>query len=133
MALPVMRFEDLVSFLVTKASPGQVITLTVLRGEETLEIPVTLGERPSSSAAATPVAPAEPGVDGINAREAIKIATDAAEEEGLLTGEVTERIAAPDVVDDADVWVVELVTENETVEVTIDTLTGDVLEIGLKE
>ena len=56
--IPVMRFEDLVSFLVVKASPGQVITLTVLRGEETLEIPVTLGERPATAATARTVPPA---------------------------------------------------------------------------
>ena len=128
--LPVMRFEDLVSFLVTKAAPGQVITLTILRGDETMEIPVTLGERPSASATSSPQ-PQLPDEDGINAREAISIATDAAEEEGLLTGEVSERIAAPDVLDGLDVWVVELVTENETVEVTIDTLTGEVIDIGL--
>jgi 2-alkenal reductase len=125
----VMRFEDLVSFLVTKASPGQVITLTILRGDETLDVPVTLGERPSASAAITPSLPDE---DGINAREAIGIATEAAEEEGLITGEVTERIATPDVLEGIDVWVVELVTENETVVVTVDTLTGEVLDLSVE-
>jgi 2-alkenal reductase len=124
--IPVMRFEDLVSFLVTRASPGQVITLTVLRGEEQLEIPVTLGERPSTSAAPST---GEPEDDTINAREAIDIATDAAEEEELLTGEITERIATPDEVDGVEVWVVELVTENETIAVTIDQATGEVLDI----
>lgn len=127
--LTVLRFEDLVSFLVTKASPGQVITLTIQRDGETLEIPVTLGERPSGSANATPQLPDE---DGVNAREAIEIATDAAEEEGLLTGEITERIASPDVVEGIDVWIVELVTDNETVVVTVDTLTGEVLALDVQ-
>ncbi|MCC6458643.1 MAG: trypsin-like peptidase domain-containing protein [Caldilineaceae bacterium] len=125
----VMRFEDLISFLVTKASPGQVITLTVLRGDETLDVPVTLGERPSGRASASAARPDE---DGINARKAIELATDAAEEEELITGEVTERIATPEVLEGVDVWVVELVTENETVTVTIDTLTGEVLDIGVE-
>jgi hypothetical protein len=71
--------------------------------------------------------------DGVNAREAIEIATDAAEEAELLTGEVTERIATPDVVDDVDVWVVELVTENETVVVTIDAASGEVLDLETQE
>lgn len=123
---PVMRFEDLVSYLVTQASPGQVITLTVIRGEETLEIPVTLGERPSTSAAPTVEAPDE---EGINAREAIEIATSAAEEADALTAEVDERIATPDEVDGLTVWIVELVTANETVTVTVDDATGEVIDI----
>lgn len=127
--LPVMRFEDLVSFLVTKASPGQVIMLTVLRGDETLDVPVTLGERPSTSASTRPSLPDEAGV---NAREAINIATAAAEEEGLITGDVTESIATPDVQDGVDVWVVELVMEDETVVVTVDTLTGEVLDLSVE-
>jgi serine protease Do len=125
----VMRFEDLISFLVTKASPGQVITLTILRGDETLDVPVTLGERPSGTASTVPTLPDE---DGVNAREAIEIATEAAEEEGLITGDVTERIATPDVQGGVDVWIVELVTENETVTVTINTLTGEVLDLSVE-
>ena len=34
------------------------------------------------------------------------------------------------VLDGVDVWVVELVTENETVVVTVDALTGDVLDLS---
>jgi serine protease Do len=127
--ITVNRFEDLVSFLVTQASPGQEITLTVLRGDETLEIPVTLGERPATNATPTAEVPDDTGV---NAREAIEIATEAAEEEGLITGEVTERIATPDEVDGASVWVVEIVTENETVVATVDELTGEVLSVELQ-
>lgn len=125
----ILRFEDLVSFLVTKASPGQEITLSILRGDETLEVPVTLGERPSISESATPELPDE---DGVNAREAIEIATDAAEEAELLTGEITERIATPDVLEGVDVWIVELTTENEVVEVTVSSETGEVLDLGVK-
>jgi S1-C subfamily serine protease len=117
---------EFVSFLVTEASPGQVITLTVQREGETLEIPVTLGERPANSASASPQLPDE---EGVNAREAIAIATEAAEAEGALTGEITERLSSADVVDGIDVWIVELVTENETVFVTVDALTGEVLSI----
>ena len=131
--IPVMRFEDLVSFLVVQASPGQTITLTVLRGEETLEVPVVLGERPAPAASATQTLPdEEEDAEGISAREAIDIATNAAEEEGLLTGEIAERIATPDVLDGADVWVVELVTENETVRVTVDSLSGEVLGLEIE-
>lgn len=128
--IPVMRFEDLVSFLVTRASPGQVITLTVLRDDEQMEIPVTLGERPSTSAVPTAI---EPEDEDINARDAIDIATETAEEEDVLTGEITERLAAPDEVDGVEVWIVELITENEIVTVTIDRATGEVLDLEVGE
>jgi hypothetical protein len=103
-----------------------VITLKVLRDGEELDIPVTLGERPSAGPATVPVSPES---DGINAREAIQIATRAAEDEELLTGEITERIATPDEVEGLAVWVVELVTENETVVVTVDEATGEVISV----
>jgi 2-alkenal reductase len=128
--IPVMRFEDLVSFLVTRASPGQVITLTILRDDEQIDIPVTLGERPSTSAAPSAV---EPEDESVNARDAIDIATEAAEAEAVLTGEITERLAAPDAVDGVEVWIVELITENETVTVTIDRATGEVLDLEVSE
>jgi len=128
--IPVKRFEDLVSFLVTKASPGDVINLSVLRGDEELEIPVTLGERPSTSATASN-APA-PGEEGVNAREAIDIATKAAKEKGMLEGDITERIATPDTLDGVDVWIVELVTADEDVTVTVNKATGEVLDITSK-
>jgi len=129
-SIPVARFEDLVSFLVTKASPGQEITLSILRGDEKMDIPVTLGERPSTSASASN-APA-PGEDGVNAREAIDIATKAAKEKDLLKGDVTERIATPDTVDGVEVWIVELVTADEDVTVTINKATGEVLDLTSK-
>ena len=42
----IQRFDDLLRYLINNKSPGDTITLTVLRGEEQLEIPVTLGRRP---------------------------------------------------------------------------------------
>lgn len=125
--IPVARFEDLVSFLVTKASPGQKITLTILRGDKKMDIPVTLGERPSTSATASNAqAPSE---EGVNAREAIDIATKAAKDKGMLKGDITERIATPDTLNGTDVWVVELVTKDEDISVTVDKGTGEVLDI----
>ena len=44
---PVRRFEDLVSYLVTKATPGDTARLTLLRDGERMEVPVVLGERPA--------------------------------------------------------------------------------------
>jgi S1-C subfamily serine protease len=44
--LPVANFNQLLSYLITNKSPGDTVILTVLRGGQSLEIPVTLGERP---------------------------------------------------------------------------------------
>ena len=39
-------FGDLVSYLVSSTTPGQVIELTVIRDGKTIQLPLTLGERP---------------------------------------------------------------------------------------
>jgi len=44
--LQVANFDQLLSYLIANKSPGETVVLTVLRGGQTLEIPVTLGERP---------------------------------------------------------------------------------------
>jgi 2-alkenal reductase len=42
----VNTFDELLSYLITNKSPGDVVVLTVLRDGQSMEIPVTLGERP---------------------------------------------------------------------------------------
>ena len=42
---PIRFMDDLITYLVENTEPGDQITLTVLRGAETLELEVTLGER----------------------------------------------------------------------------------------
>ena len=42
----VEKFDDLLGYIVQKAKVGQTVTLRILRGGETQEIEVTLGERP---------------------------------------------------------------------------------------
>ncbi len=122
---PVRRFEDLVSYLVTRAAPGQTVTLTVLRDGAEQEIAVALTERPSQPVAASSEAPR----DGINARAAIAIAEAAVKESGDLTGEITEKMAMPEERDGKSVWVVELATADDAATVVVDAETGDVVEI----
>jgi 2-alkenal reductase len=43
---PVRRFDDLLSYLITNKSPGDTVVLTVMRGSEQMDVPVTLGKRP---------------------------------------------------------------------------------------
>lgn len=44
--LEVRTFDDLLSYLITKTSPGQEIVLLVIRDSEEVEIPVIIGARP---------------------------------------------------------------------------------------
>jgi S1-C subfamily serine protease len=43
---PVVTFDDMTRYLALHKSPGDTVTLTVLRGAQQLEIPVVLGTRP---------------------------------------------------------------------------------------
>jgi S1-C subfamily serine protease len=45
---PVMGFEDLTAYLFAKTTPGQTVTLTVLRDGKEQKIPVTLAARPQA-------------------------------------------------------------------------------------
>ena len=39
-------FSDMMSYIINHARPGQTVTLTLLRGGQKMDVPVTLGERP---------------------------------------------------------------------------------------
>jgi 2-alkenal reductase len=43
---PVVTFDDMIRFLVLHKSPGDTVTLTVLRGDQKLDVQVVLGKRP---------------------------------------------------------------------------------------
>jgi 2-alkenal reductase len=43
---PVLNYSELISYLMSKKSPGEQVILQVLRGGEIIEVPVTLGTRP---------------------------------------------------------------------------------------
>jgi len=43
---PVSRFSELLSYLIMNTEVGQVVTLTVLRDGETIDLPLTIGARP---------------------------------------------------------------------------------------
>jgi 2-alkenal reductase len=126
----VRRFEDLVSFLVTKAAPGQTVTLTIVRDGAEQKVEVELGARPSQ-----PVASADengaPKEGQINARAAIAIAEDAANEAGMA-GEITEKVATPDQQDGTDVWVVELSTDSQQATVVVNADNGEVISVDVR-
>ncbi len=43
---PISSFDDMIAYLASKKTVGQVVTVTILRGAQTLELPVTLTDRP---------------------------------------------------------------------------------------
>ena len=43
---PVVTFSDMIRYLILNKSPGDTVTLTIMRGDKTLQIPVVLGTRP---------------------------------------------------------------------------------------
>lgn len=45
---PVRSYNDLIGYIVKKKSPGDKVVLTVLRGNQQLQLDLTLGKRPSS-------------------------------------------------------------------------------------
>lgn len=47
---PVADFDELIGYLAINTVPGDTVTLTIYRGDEFVEIPVTLTERPNSTA-----------------------------------------------------------------------------------
>jgi S1-C subfamily serine protease len=43
---PIDTFDQLLSYLITTKSPGDTVTLTIVRNGQQMDVPVTLGERP---------------------------------------------------------------------------------------
>ncbi len=118
------RYQDLTGYLVTETSPGDIVTLTILRDGEQLEVPVTLTSR-ENTLMQTDFTPDS----DVTAREAINIAREYAGDVGLLDGEITNTPqASPDEFEGLPVWIVELSDGEQTATVTIDRATGEVLD-----
>ena len=43
---PVVTFYDMIRYLALYKSPGDTVTVTVLRGSQQVDVPVVLGTRP---------------------------------------------------------------------------------------
>jgi len=124
---PVRQFNDLVAYLVTKATPGQKVTLTVYRDGKEVDLKVTLGERP-----VTPAGPERGKAGFITPKAAIAIARDRVNTDKLLKGEISETVVTQDSYQGRPVWVVQLSDGKKTATVVVDAHTGDVLESSVK-
>jgi S1-C subfamily serine protease len=125
----VTQFEDLISYLFNKTEPGSEVTLNVLRGDKTMDVPVTIGQRPQEA-----VETAQQNRDNgkaISISEAIKIAKGAVSDSGLMAS-VDSANAKRSTVDGKDAWVVTLSGDNKAATVTIDAFSGEVLELDVQ-
>jgi 2-alkenal reductase len=124
---PIRQFNDLVSFLVTKAEPGQKVKLTVLRDGAQKELEAVLGERPKEI-----VEQAAGKAGGISVRAAIRIARDEVSNRKLLKGEITETMATSGEQNGRRVWVVELSDGRQTARVVVDAENGEVMDVTVE-
>ncbi|MEM7132310.1 MAG: trypsin-like peptidase domain-containing protein [Chloroflexota bacterium] len=120
-------FEDLIGYLYTEKMPGEVVTLTVMRDGNEVNLPVELTNRPDARIFTRANNPFPSGQ--VNARDAIALAVEAVEEEDLLDGEIIQRIASQEELDGEEVWVVELSTEDQVAQVVIKKEGGELVEI----
>jgi 2-alkenal reductase len=124
---PVARFEDIVSYLFNATTPGQTITLHMLRDGEEVSVDVTLEARPGPTIAQEGTGTPEMQ---ISISEAIRTATDAVRDADLMD-DVESANAQADIIEGRAVWIVTLTGQNETATVIIDGTTGEVLELNV--
>ena len=43
---PITSFDQMIAYLTSKKQVGQEVTVTLIRGTETLQVPLTLADRP---------------------------------------------------------------------------------------
>lgn len=123
----VTRFEDLISYLFTATTPGQTVTLEVLRAGERQSLEITVDERPQALQQQ-----AEEGRSGeVNIAEAISTAKRAVQDSGLMET-IDSANAKQDEANGRPVWVVTLTGNGSTATVIVDGQTGEVLELNVE-
>jgi len=124
---PIHRFEDLLSYLFKNAAPEQQVTLQLLRNGKAMSVEVTLSERPSTSSAQAAQRPGET----ISVASAIKIAKGAVTDADLMST-IDSASVAQDTQQGQPVWVVSLSGNGKSATVTIDAVSGDVLDLTVQ-
>ncbi|MEZ4678452.1 MAG: PDZ domain-containing protein [Caldilineaceae bacterium] len=124
---PIHRFEDLLSYLFNHAAPDQQVVLHILRSGKAMTVDVTLSERPSE---ATQQAGQTPGAT-ISIAKAIQIAKQAVIDAGLMTT-FDSATVHQDMSQGQPVWVVTLTGGGKSATVSVDALSGDVLELNMQ-
>ncbi|MCC6457024.1 MAG: trypsin-like peptidase domain-containing protein [Caldilineaceae bacterium] len=119
-------FDQLISYLFNATTPGQTITLHLLRDGKETTADITVEARPS------PTVAQEDGASqmDVSLSEAIRIAVEAVREAGLMDN-VEGASAKANVTDGRAVWVVTLTNSSQTGTVVVDGTTGEVLELNV--
>lgn len=125
---PVTRFEDLTSYLFRATTPGQTVTLHILRDGSEQSLEVTVSERPQ--ALEEQAREGQPQAE-VSIAEAIRIAREAVREAELMET-IDSANATQQSVDGRPVWVVTLSGEGNTATVTVDANSGEVLELNVE-
>jgi len=115
----VRSFEDVISYLVMQKTPGETVEIGVLRRGRSRTLEVELGTRPAAESS-------DSAVQLIGSAEAIEIATDEVSDE---IGRLDRSSARSAVRGGLRVWIVTLVSEEETATVLVDALSGEVLSL----
>ena len=120
----IVRFEELLSYLFNHTTPGQDVTLHILRNGKAMDLDMTLAERPAATAA--------PSTDGpVSVGQAVEIAKDAAVSAGF-TDSVNSVKAGQGKVNNQPAWIIELGGKSQTATVSVDAQTGEVLEVKVE-
>jgi 2-alkenal reductase len=123
----ITHFEELISYLFSNTTPGDSVTLGVLRDGEMVAVDVTVQARPGGAVAQQQDAPElQVGIS-----QAIEAATDAVREAGLID-EIASADARASTVDGQAVWIVTLTGNGETASVVVDGVTGEVLALNVE-
>ncbi len=121
----VVRFEDLLSYLFNSTTPGQDVTLHILRDGEAMNLDLTLAERPTETAPQATGGPVSIG-------QAVEIAKEAAISAGFDGSKVDSVQAGQGKANGEAAWIIELVGGGKTATVAVDPHTGEVLEVKVE-
>ena len=122
----VSHFEELISYLFNNTTPGDTVTLQVLRGGRDVALDVTVEARPGQAVTQQ----AETPRMQVTIAQAIRTATEAVQDADLMTN-VDSASAKASEMNGQPVWIVTLTGDNGTATVTIDGMTGEVLELNV--
>jgi len=122
---PIVRFEDLLSYLFNKTAPGQDVKLHILRNGRAKTLDMTLAERPSAAAQK------KSNGEFLSVGEAVRIAKEAAGKAGF-TDSVNSVSASQGEINGHPAWIIELSGQNQSATVAVDAQSGSVLELKLK-
>jgi S1-C subfamily serine protease len=124
---PIHRFEDLLSYLFNQTTPGQKVTLNILRDGKAMSLAVTLAARPTETE--QQAASDESGL--ITAAKAMQIAKAAVQESGLMNN-IDSASAKRSLLNGRPLWIVSLNGEGRRATVAIDAQSGAVLELNVQ-